>query len=173
MLISKDIYEYITHFVDDKTVLNMFSVNKKFSGDEYFGRFMQRKYPFLCDYFTFNKTPLNEWTWKSLFIGMIYSIDKLEKDYGIPYIPTEGYNPKHLLTRDKERIPVMAAYEAVKGGHLDILKIILEKEKLRPHELNELFSTARWYDRTNIVNFLAEKGAKEFFKDQGYKYNIP
>lgn len=50
MKINKDVYEYMTNFADDKTVLSMFSVNKKFREEEYFSRVMSKRYPLLIKF---------------------------------------------------------------------------------------------------------------------------
>lgn len=153
MRIDKDIYEYLTNFLDDKTILSMYSVNKKFRSDEYSERLMKRKYPLICDFKKFNKT------WRSLFIRMARAISKLEKDYGIPYIPTKKYNPEYLLTNEKS-IFFKARCEAVKGGHLDILIKVLDKNE-NLNEYNTLLQIAAIHGHINILNFLIEKGYKE------------
>jgi 5-formyltetrahydrofolate cyclo-ligase len=97
MNISKDVYEYLTNFADDKTILNMLSVNKDFRDEKFFERVLRRKYPFLMAFR--NKTE----TWKKLFLRMTHYIAKLEKKFGIPYIPKEDYNPEQFYKDYKDR----------------------------------------------------------------------
>jgi len=47
MNIPKDVYEHMTKFADDKTIVNMLSVNKSFRNEEFFKRILERKYPLL------------------------------------------------------------------------------------------------------------------------------
>ena len=77
MELTKDVYEYLTNFADDKTILNMLSVNKKFNDEEFFKRVMLRKYPFLLKF-------KGEGSYKEFFIRMIYYIAKLKENYDIP-----------------------------------------------------------------------------------------
>ena len=70
-MLNKDVYEYLTNFADDKTILNMLSVNTKFSDDSFFKRVFERKYPLLMKF-------KKDETWRQFFIKMIYYIAKLE-----------------------------------------------------------------------------------------------
>ena len=93
--LPKDLYEYVTNFVDDKTILNMLSVNKKYNQDEFYRRVLFRNYPHLLNF-------KGDETFKQLFIRMTRAIFKLEKKYRIPYIPVKTYNPV-LLSRTFHR----------------------------------------------------------------------
>ena len=44
---DKDIYEYIVGLAEDKDVINMLSVNKKFNDDSYFKKVVEKRYPLL------------------------------------------------------------------------------------------------------------------------------
>ena len=46
-ILPTDVYEYLANFADDRTILNMLSVNKKFNDEKFFKRVIQRKYPLL------------------------------------------------------------------------------------------------------------------------------
>ena len=48
--LDKDTYEYLTNFADDRTILNMLAVNRKFNDDDFFRRVLQRKYPTLLEF---------------------------------------------------------------------------------------------------------------------------
>tara|TARA_R110001599_G_scaffold74040_2_gene204374 strand:+ start:435 stop:749 length:315 start_codon:yes stop_codon:yes gene_type:complete len=91
---NKDTYEYLTNFADDRTILNMLSVNKKFNDDVFFKRVLFRKYPLLLKFKT-------EESYKNLFLRMTYYIAKLEEEFEIPYIPLEEYNPQMFYKCNK------------------------------------------------------------------------
>ena len=42
MILTKDTYEYLINFVDDKDVVNMLSTNKKFRHEDVFQRIMKK-----------------------------------------------------------------------------------------------------------------------------------
>lgn len=44
---NRDVFEYILKLSDERTALNMLSVNKKFRTEEYFKRYLLYKYPIL------------------------------------------------------------------------------------------------------------------------------
>ena len=114
-----NIYEYITNFADDRTILSMLSVNKKFRDENLFRRIIKRRYPLLIEF----KQP-NE-TWQHFFVNMTYYIHKLEEDYDIPYIPTKGYNPRVLFNRDDKYNRAM--YYAAEGGSLVLVEFFVNK----------------------------------------------
>ncbi len=86
MELTKDAYEYLLNFADDKDVLNMLSVNKKFRDEKLFEKIMKRRYPLLL------KFKLPRKSYKSFFIEMIYYISKLQEEFDIPYIPVKSFN---------------------------------------------------------------------------------
>ena len=87
MLMNRDVYEHITNFANDRTVLNMLSVNKKFNSDESYKRLLLRKYPHLIN---FKKDGEN---FKNLYIRMKNYINKLSKRFKFPYIPSPKFDP--------------------------------------------------------------------------------
>ena len=87
MLVSRDVYEHITNFVNDRTLLKMMSVNKKFNSDESYKRLLLRKYPHLIN---FKK---NDEKFKYLFIRMTKYINKLSNKFQFPYIPSPEFDP--------------------------------------------------------------------------------
>lgn len=94
MILSKDIYEYLLNFVDDKDVINMLSVNKKFCNDFLFEKELKRRYPLLS---RFKK----EKRWRDFYVSTIYYIEKL-KSLGIHYIQIYDFNPESMYKRWKE-----------------------------------------------------------------------
>jgi len=96
MNIPKDVYEYLTNFGDDKTIVNMLSVNKTFRNEDFFKRVLERKYPLLI------KIKGENQSWKEFYLEMVYYLSKLEENYGIPYIPNKDYNPKKFYKNYKD-----------------------------------------------------------------------
>ena len=153
MELNKDIYEYLTNFADNRTILNMLSVNRKFNDEQFFKRVMQRKYPLLL---RFQK---KDESVKSLFVRMAYALAKLEEDYGIPYISTPKYNPYEFYIRwkrvsNKEEIYNQAMDYAVQAGELDIVKSMIEKGAT---EYDWVMDKAIKFGHLNIIQFLMNK----------------
>ena len=90
MKISKDIYEYLLELVDDGTVLNMLSVNRKFNNQNYFEKVVKRKYNHLLKYKEIDDN------WRYFFVKIIYYNFQLENRFGVKYIYTKGFNPIKL-----------------------------------------------------------------------------
>jgi ankyrin repeat protein len=153
MNIPKDIYEYLMNFLDDKTILNMLSVNKKFHNKYYFQRLIKRKYPLLIEF--------KKETWKKLFLRMTYYIAKLEEDFGIPYIPTKGYNPEQFYKdhKDYKNIFDWAMGCAAEGGHMEIVKLMIEKDAI---DFNYAMANAAEGGHMEIVKLMIEKDATDF-----------
>ena len=74
MEIPKDLYLYLINFADDKTILNMLSVNKKYNNDIFFKTIIERRYPYLINF-------KRDETWKSFYLRLIHYISKLEEKY--------------------------------------------------------------------------------------------
>ena len=128
MNLTKDTYEYILNFADDREIVNMLLVNKKFAqklnDDNFFRKLMERKYPLLIEFRRENET------WKNLYLRMVKYISLLQDEYGIPYLNVANYNPvvfyqfgqnyPHLLDSAIRII-------LTKGGDSRILSILLDK----------------------------------------------
>ena len=148
---DKDIYERITNFADDRTILSMLSVNKKFRDENLFKRIIQRRYPLLIEF----KQP--EETWQHFFIQMTYYIHKLQEDYGIPYIPTKGYDPREIL--GKEYIYDQAMKYAAKGGYKDLVEFFIQKGA---DNWNYGMIGAAEGGSLDLVKFFIDKGANNW-----------
>ena len=157
MNISPDLYEYLTNFADDKTILNMLSVNKKFSDDVFFKRVLSRRYPFLLKF----KKP-NE-TYKELYLRMIYAIAKLQEKYDIPYIPSPSYDPDNFLNinvlhsekyNQFHNIYLTVGTEAAKIGRLDLVKQLIQKGAIR----EDMLAPAAEAGHMNIVKYIFSLG---------------
>ncbi len=90
MNLTKDMYEYLLNFANDREVLNMLSVNKKFRDEQFFKRIMKRRYPLIIRFKNEKES------WKDFFILTIYYLSKLKEIYSLPYIPTLDFDPKSV-----------------------------------------------------------------------------
>ena len=77
MNLTKDTYEYLLNFADDRDIINMLSVNKKFNDEKLFEKIMRKKYPELI------REKKKGESWKSLFVRMVYYMSLLQEKYGI------------------------------------------------------------------------------------------
>lgn len=185
MELTKDAYEYLLNFADDKAVLNMLSVNRKFRDEKLFKRIMKRRYPLLLRF-----KPSRE-SYKSFFIEMVYYISKLQEDFGIPYIPFWKFNPKmfyYSYIKNPGYFLDGAASEAAETGRLDLVRMFIDKGakeislisaarggnldivKLgtgRGSELNGALYEAAERGYLDIVKFLIEKGATDIANTLG------
>ena len=120
---DKNIYENIINFANDRTVLQMLRARPDFNDPEFFTRVLDRKYPYLKDLKKDNQT------WRDFFIQMVYYIAKLDEQFGIPYIPTKGYNPEAFYNywKGNKNIYNEAMAWAADGGHLEIVEKMIKK----------------------------------------------
>ena len=151
MRVTKDIYEYLTRFVDDKTIISMFSVNKKFNSEEFYTRVLRRKYPLLL---TFKVK-----TMKYLYVHMTHYISKLKTEYDIPYIPSSQVSPRNLYERYmKKDIKSFAMSVAAGEGHMDLVKVMVDKGAT---DVNRSLRAAAYSGYMDIVKFLLNIGATD------------
>ena len=122
MNLDKDTYEYILNFLDDKDIVNMLSVNRKFNNEKVYERVLRKKYPLLVKF----KAENEKETWRHLFLRMIKYISLIIEKYDIPYIPLQDYDPEDF-------------YKSFKRDHIDTLKIILILSMREKAEHNESF----------------------------------
>ena len=174
MIFPADVYEYITNFADDITILNMLSVNKRFNSEAYFGRIMNKKYPLLIRFKKHGDT------YRTLFQRMSYYINKIEEKWGIPYIPCQNYNPEEviknkpinvrhflrlaIISQDVKIINLVLSkgakithaslVSASQMGNLNLFKYFLEK--LPDADLESSFHSALHEGHLEIVKFILE-----------------
>ena len=155
--LPKDVYLYLVEFADDKTILNMLSVNRKFNDPRFFERIMKRRYPLLV--------PLKDESesWRKFYLDMIYYIAKLNEEYGIPYIPTKDYNPKTFYTLyeyDSKKTRLNEALAtAARGGHLNLVKYL---QGLGANDINYAFINAAYGGHLELFKYLKDQGANNF-----------
>ena len=144
MNLTKDTYEYLLNFADDRDIINMLSVNKKFHDEEFFERIMKRKYPDLIQYREENES------WKSLFVKMVYYISRFKEEYKIPYFP--GLNILELFSNKDANPLFLIVRNAAKVGNLEIIKLL----NLAPKSImfSEALLTAAENGHLNIIEYL-------------------
>ena len=152
MNVCHNIYEYIMQFTDNKTTLNMLSVNKKYYDDEILLRVINKKYPLLA------KLKSQYESWRRFYVKMIFSMEKCLSIYGISYLPHKNFNP-YKLSKDDESIILnynkIMVY-AVEIKDIDIVNLMIEKGA---NDFNKgLISAAKSGD-TNRTIFMLNKGA--------------
>ena len=144
---DKDVYEYMINFADDKTILNMLSVNRKFRDEEFFERIMTRRYPLLIEFRKEGES------WKHLFIRMVHILATLQETYQLPYIATKGCNPERLL-KSKDIYKDAAACAAA-GDHVEILKYLIEKKGVKISDATEIKHAAK-HGSFKVIKYLLE-----------------
>ena len=87
---NKDVYLKIASEMDDKDILAMLSVNRKFNDPEFFRQIMFQRYPLLI------KFRKEKEDWKQLYLRMVTYILKLKEEYDEDYIPAPSFNPKRV-----------------------------------------------------------------------------
>lgn len=143
---DKDVYEHMMNFADDKTIINMLSVNRQFNDEKFFEKVMKRRYPLLIEFRKEGES------WKRLFIRMVHILAILNEKYNIPYIPTKGCDPEKLLKIPKRDIYNQAGMCAAAGNHVDILKQLIETGKMRG--VWQEFNFASQYGSIQVMDFL-------------------
>lgn len=157
MKLTKDTYLYLLNFSSDKDVVNMLSVNKKFSNDKNFEVVIKNRYPLLIK---------RKKSWKCQYIKIIYYNAYLEK-LGIPYIPCINYNPKDFYRiyrseRNLSHIVHHIIHILINSRtNYDILAYMLQKFK-RLIIINDFICDAVRSTDINVLKVLFENGATNF-----------
>ena len=155
MNLTKDTYEYLTNFADDKDIVKMLSVNKQFSDPIFFERIFKRKYPLLIKFKSENET------WKNFYLRMVKNIAKLEEQYHIPYIAHPDFNPEIFYGRYTKGLGITHAQEAAvfyaisindRKNITQILKHV--NNKIRYRVLGAAIHGATYNKDVEMVNFL-------------------
>ena len=81
---NKDVYLLLTTYLDDKSVVGMLSVNKKFNDPQFFKQLFSQRYPQLIK---FKKEGED---WKQFYLSMVKYIAKLWEDFHYNYL-TDAY----------------------------------------------------------------------------------
>lgn len=119
---DKDIYEYIVNLADDRDVINMLSVNRKFNDDSYFKKILEKRYPLLLRFKQKNET------YKRFYLQMVKYMALLWEKYKIPYIPGKDFNPEYFhKSFGERRIYTVALLEAVEIGDIKLAQYLMDK----------------------------------------------
>ena len=119
MNLTKDTYEYLLNFAEDRTVLNMLSVNRKFNDEKLFEKIVKRKYADLIAY------KEKDESWKRFFIRLVYYVARLKDVYDIDYFP--GLNPFEFNYLDSRGAIDTALMTAIRVGNLPMIKSLFPK----------------------------------------------
>ena len=151
---TKDIYLKLTDYEDDKTIVSMLSVNKKFNDPEFFKAIFSKRYPQLVKYKTDDKD------WKQFYLEMIYYISKLNEDFRYDYINDAKYNIVETDNPDKI-ITELMFFKSHSGLAITGLK--------NPKNKDFIFDVSNIReDGTNIIRIRAPGPASKKKKVKGY-----
>ena len=152
-LLNKDTYLYLAQFADNRTILNMLSVNKKYNDSQFFRQVMKRKYPMLVKF-------KGNADWKRFYIGMVYCIAKIQENYGIPYYPLEKYNPKKYCNHySKQEILNEILYLAAKENNKQIINDVVSRGA---NNFNYGMYGAAEAGHPDLVKMFIDLGANKF-----------
>lgn len=94
---NKDVYLKIADEVsDDRTIVNMLSVNKKYYTDAFFKTLFNKRYPLLAQ---LKEEKYANDSWKEFYLIQLYYLDLLKRKYNIPYIPVKSFVPERIVER--------------------------------------------------------------------------
>ena len=142
MNLTKDTYEYILNFADDRDIINMLSSNRKFRDDKLFERVMKKRYPIIL---RFKDENMN---WTNFYIQTIFYLSKLKEDFGLPYLPTLDFNPELVYN----------ALSSYKNKAVLKEKIKNIEDTYKEYYNKALHSTVRLIDNKYVVNPNFTKG---------------
>ena len=126
MELTKDAYLEIAKTADDKSVVKMLSVNRKFHDDEFFKLVFEHRYPLLI------KFKKDKESWKDFYLRMVMYIAKLKEEYDLDYIPSPKFNPQKFydfvnVVNEEENWQLEAAEYLADVKDLQFLKKFLLK----------------------------------------------
>ena len=143
MKLTKDMYEYLLNFADDRDIINMLSVNKKFHDERFFERIMKRKYPDLIKYRKDNETL------KQLFVRMVYYISLITEKFGIPHFV--GLNPIPIFNGILDPFYAIVT-KAAEVGNLEVLKLLNFDNKATIY-FEDMLEYAASYGQLNVIKY--------------------
>ena len=163
MELTKDTYEYLLNFADDRTLINMLSVNKKFAqkleNEKFFEQLLNKRYPYLLEYKKENET------FKNFYLRKIYYIAKIEEKYKVPYYQIKDYDPEYYYLDGKKRgidyqrgfLRESILIRAAKMGNFDIVKDITREGDIRLLFAIAAIKSAKDNGHYNISDFLTSE----------------
>lgn len=180
--LSRDPYLLVAEQADDRTILNMLSVNKYFYDNGFFERLMRKRYPLLTKY------KQEKESWRHFYVRMIHYVSLLKeyasaykhpneswdgfysrmihyilllKEFSIPYIPHKDFDPAAFYTRFRTspRLALEIALGlAAEIGDRKLVDILI---KTGARDLNMALSVASFQGHKDLVIDLIQKGAKD------------
>ena len=99
---NRDLILYVANLTDDRTILNLLSVSKRFRIPENFKRIFQQRYPLIM---RFKPENMN---WIKFYVEVIHFLGKLKERFNMDYVPTYDFNPidvyHFVITSDQSEI---------------------------------------------------------------------
>ena len=147
--LSKDIYLKIAADTDDdRTILNMLSVNKKYNNEELFRYIMYRRYPLLAEKKVRQQEQIRQHypmiekpgeTWKQLYVRTIHALAYLKEKYDIPYVPHPDFNPFTfgLGSNNKFYLTTIALNLAAEIGNKQLVEFFAQRLRNMEHVLGQ------------------------------------
>jgi len=89
-ILPKDVYLHLAETADDRTILNMLSVNKTYNDPKFFEHVLRKKYPATIPF-----KPA-EMSWKQYYLECIFYIGKLKEEIGYQYTKNAKVSPKKM-----------------------------------------------------------------------------
>lgn len=150
MNIPKDLYEYLTNFADDRTILSMLSTNKQFRDENFFRRVMERRYPNVIQF-------KGEQSWKRFYIETVYYINKIYDLIKYQYTKKAGKSPKVYYQYIKKYIDDidLLLKAAIREKDIDFVKFLVEKGA----DPKEWVHEAAINSSPEILDYLRQQGA--------------
>lgn len=158
MSIPRDPYLLIAKNADDRTLLNMLSVDKKMSNisDSFIEGVMRERYPLLV------RHKLNWESWRSFYARMIYYIALIQEKFGIPYIPHPDFDPivYHRLLNTHHNYAIHEGFRlSADIGNKSLVDLFLSKGATG---VNTGLRVAATSGNKDMVIYLIQKGADDF-----------
>jgi hypothetical protein len=86
-VVPKDVYLLIATMQENKDIIQMLSVNRKYNDTVFFEQILRKKYPHLIKYKKVRES------WKQFYVRMVYYLSYLKEEYDIPYVNVASFDP--------------------------------------------------------------------------------
>lgn len=153
---DSDPYLEITKRADDKTILKMLSVNRKYNRPEFFQKIFITRYPLLIKY----KNQFD--SWKNYYLRTIKYISKLKEKYNFPYIPNPNFNPEKIYLdsfsiNNRQDLYRKGLIYSSEIGDINLVEYFLLKTN---YELMHVLKNAARYGKIELIKYIIEKYGK-------------
>lgn len=162
MSIPRDPYLLIAKNADDRTLLNMLSVDKKMNklSNSFIEGIMKERYPLLIRY------RWHEESWRQFYVRMIYYISLIQEEFGIPYIPHPSFDPSQYYRSLKSyfdfSINKGVSFAALTGD-IPLVDLLLSKDPGKTlANINIGLRSAASSGKKDMLIHLIRKGADDF-----------